>query len=85
MCCCGSEGEEARLTRGVSPQPALPAPPPPGRKVEIMFTGIGSCVVAGSHSREVYHFSSEEPQQAIDAQDAPELLSSGFFHLAIRA
>jgi len=85
MCRGGSEGEESRTTRAVSPQPALRATLPPGTKIEIVFTGIGSCAVAGSHSREVYYFSSEEPQLAIDAQDAPELLSSGFFHLAIHA
>ena len=85
MCCCGSEGEESRPKRVESPLPAPPAALPHGTKIEIVFTGIGSCVVAGSHSREVYYFSSEEPQLAIDALDAPELLSSGFFHLAIRA
>jgi hypothetical protein len=85
MCCGGSEREEARPARAVFLPPALTLPPPPGTKIEIVFTGIGSCVVAGSHSGEAYYFSSEEPQLAIDAEDAPELLSSGFFHLAIRA
>ena len=85
MCCCGGEGEEAGMTRVVSPQPVSTAQPAPGTKIEIVFTGIGSCVVAGSHSHQVYCFSSEEPQQSIDALDARELLSSGFFHLAICA
>ena len=43
----------------------------------MVFTGIGSCLLTGSQSGEVYYFSSDQPERSIDSQDAAELLSSG--------
>jgi hypothetical protein len=58
---------------------------PSNARTQIAFTGIGSCLLAGSQSGEVYYFSSEQPERSIDSLDAPELLGSGLFRLALRS
>jgi hypothetical protein len=58
---------------------------PSNARTQIVFTGIGSCLLAGSQSGEIYYFSSEQPERSIDSQDAPELLNSGLFRLALRS
>ena len=55
---------------------------PSSSRTLIAFTGIGSCLLAGSQSGEIYYFSSDQPERSIDSQDAPELLNSGLFRLA---
>jgi hypothetical protein len=49
-------------------------------RTPIVFRGAGACVVTGPRSREVYHFSSRQPEQWVDPQDATELVNTGLFH-----
>jgi hypothetical protein len=58
---------------------------PSDSRTQVVFIGVGSCLLAGSRSGEVYYFSSELPERSIDSQDAAELLSSGLFRLAPRS
>jgi len=44
-----------------------------------LFKGIGKYLVTGPHSREVYSFSADEPEQMVDARDAAVLIRSGLF------
>ena len=62
-----------------------PRTSPSNSRTQIAFTGIGSCLLAGSQSGEIYYFSSDQPERSIDSQDVPELLSSGVFRLASRS
>lgn len=64
-------------------QPALTFPS--GLRIQVAFTGIGSCLISGSHSHQAYYFSSDHPEQSIAVEDAPELLHSGVFRLALRS
>jgi hypothetical protein len=82
--CCGEEGRAARAARDVSPQrgSAQPLPPTPGTQIDVVFTGIGDCVVTGSQSSKEYFFTSDDPEHPIDVEDAAALLSSGFFRRA---
>jgi hypothetical protein len=73
----GNESASQRI------QPARTSPS--GSRTKVVFTGIGSCLLAGSRSGEVYYFSSELPERSIDSQDAAELLSSGLFRLDLRS
>ena len=79
MSCCGKKREELQQRRQmyVTPNPAPVAPDGPCTRV--VFTGTGEYLVAGAHSREVYHFSSAEPEQMVDGNDAAALINSGLF------
>ena len=55
-----------------------------GSRTQVVFTGICSCLLAGSQSGEVYYFTSDQPERSIDSLDAPELLGSGVCRLALR-
>lgn len=79
MSCCGKKREELhqRRTMFVTPNPAPVAPA--GPRTGVVFTGKGVYLVSGSHSREVYRFSSAEPVQMVDAKDAAALIRSGLF------
>jgi hypothetical protein len=84
MSCCGKKREEIlqRRTISVPPAPPLPAPPLPAPaqpRTPVVFKGAGSYLVTGEHSRDVYHFSQEQPEQWIDPEDVQGLLSTGFF------
>jgi hypothetical protein len=78
MSCCGKKREELhqRWAMFVTPNPARAAA---GPRTAIVFTGKGEYLVSGSHSREVYQFSSAEPVQEVDAKDALDLIRSGLF------
>ena len=45
----------------------------------IIFTGSGVHIVAGPESRQIYSFSSHDPEQMVDARDAEALLKTGLF------
>jgi hypothetical protein len=79
MSCCGKKREELQQRRAmyVTPTPAPVAPA--GPRTAVVFTGKGMYLVSGSHSREVYQFSSADPVQMVDAKDAPALIRSGLF------
>jgi hypothetical protein len=81
MSCCGKKREELQQRRQmyVTPTPAPAAPA--GPRTAVIFTGKGAYLVSGPHSREVYQFSSAEPVQMIDAQDATALIRSGLFQV----
>lgn len=70
-------GNEIALPRT---QPARTSPS--GSRTQVVFTGIGSCLLAGSRSGEVYYFSSDQRERSVDSMDAAELLGSGLFRLA---
>lgn len=79
MSCCGKKREELlqRRTMFVTPNPVRMEAA--GPRTSIVFTGKGEYLVSGSHSREVYQFSSAEPVQEVDAKDALDLIRSGLF------
>jgi hypothetical protein len=79
MSCCGKKRDELqqRRTMFVTPTPAPVAPA--GPRAAVVFTGEGTYLVSGQHSREVYQFSSAEPVQMVDAKDATALIRSGLF------
>jgi hypothetical protein len=78
MSCCGKKREamQPRRTVFVTPRPSS-APSHP--RTPLVFQGVGAYLVTGPHSREVYHFSSRQPEQAVDAKDAEVLLRTGLF------
>jgi hypothetical protein len=78
MSCCGKKREAMQLRRTVSVTPR-PASPPTRPRTPLVFHGIGSYLVTGPHSREVYRFSSRQPEQSVDARDAEALLRTGLF------
>jgi len=80
MNCCLSTGNETARASTL-----LARTSPSGSRTQMVFTGIGSCLLTGSQSGEVYYFSSDQPERSIDSQDAAELLSSGLFRLALRS
>lgn len=79
MSCCGKKREEIRKRRTTSviPNPA-PAPATVAR-TPVSFMGTGAYLVAGASSRQVYSFSSKEPEQLVDAKDVSTLLRTGLF------
>jgi hypothetical protein len=79
MSCCGKKREEMQRHRQiyVTPNPAPDAPA--GPRTPVIFLGTGAYLVSGPHSREVYAFSSSEPEQLVDAKDAAALIGSGLF------
>ena len=83
MSCCGKKREELqqRRTMFVTPKPV--SMPPAGATIAVVFTGKGTYLVSGPHSRQVYQFSSAEPVQMINAHDATALIRSGLFQAKI--
>ncbi|MGA3135864.1 MAG: hypothetical protein ABSC88_07715 [Terracidiphilus sp.] len=79
MSCCGKKREEMRQRRTISVPPAPPPPTPAQPCTPVVFTGTGSYLVTGEHSRDVYWFSQEQSERWIDPADVPGLLSTGFF------
>jgi hypothetical protein len=79
MSCCGKKREEILQRRTISVPPAPPLPAPAQPRTPVVFKGAGSYLVTGEHSRDVYHFSQEQPEQWIDSEDVQGLLSTGFF------
>lgn len=80
--CCGSKREALQQRRRTT---ILPTPPPfalERERMPLVFRGNGSYLVTGSHTRQVYLFSSAKPQQPVDAEDAPQLLRTGLFEAA---
>jgi hypothetical protein len=79
MSCCGNKRQEFRQRRIAPvvavPTATLPAPP----LTSVVFQGVGSYLVTGEYSRQVYHFSSDHPQQWIDSRDFAGLIRTGFF------
>lgn len=47
----------------------------------IVFTGMGTFVVAGSESGQVYCFTPQDPEQMIDAKDTDSLMKTGLFRM----
>jgi hypothetical protein len=45
----------------------------------LIFRGAGDYLVAGPHSKEVYHFSAKNPELLVDEKDAAALLMTGLF------
>jgi hypothetical protein len=79
MSCCGKKREELRQRRATYVASGS-APMESGQNLTpVVFRGSGSYLVTGEHSRNVYHFSQEQPERSIDAEDAPALLRTGFF------
>jgi hypothetical protein len=83
MSCCGKKREEIRQRRTISVPPAPPPPAPAQPRAPVVFKGAGSYLVTGEHSRDVYHFSQEQPEQWIDPEDVQGVLSTGFFQARI--
>lgn len=83
MSCCGKKREELRQRlrqQGVVVAQTVPAATSPVQpQTAVVFQGTGSYLVTGDHSRHVYHFSSEQPEQWIDSKDAGALLRTGLF------
>jgi hypothetical protein len=78
MSCCGKKREAIRQ-RTIS---VIPSPEPTtftGPRTPLVFRGAGAYLVAGPNSREVYHFSSAQPEQWVHTKDAPALLKTGLF------
>jgi hypothetical protein len=79
MSCCGQKREQIRQQRTVYVQPA-PAPEAPVLDLTpVVFKGVGSYLVTGPYSGNVYRFSQAAPEQRIDSRDAEALLRSRFF------
>ena len=81
MSCCGKKREELQWRRAmfVTPNPAPVAPS--GRRTAVVYKGNGAYLVSGAHSHEVYQFSSADPVQLVDANDAATLIRSGLFQI----
>jgi hypothetical protein len=79
MSCCGKQREELQRRRTMFVTPNAGPVAPAGPRTAVVFTGKGAYLVSGPHSREVYQFSSAEPVQMVDAQDAVALIRSGLF------
>lgn len=78
MGCCGDKRKAATLRRGraATPQPGLPKA---STQVPLLFLGTGAYLVSGPHSRLVYRFSSDQPEQLVEERDAPALVRTGLF------
>ena len=84
MSCCGKKREEMRQRQRIpvpaAPPPAAPLTPAPARpRTLVAFHGVGAYLVTGEHSRNVYLFSQEQPEQLADTEDVQVLLRTGFF------
>jgi len=82
MSCCGKKREamQQRRTMSVIPKPGPMASTPARRPV--VFRGAGDYLVAGPHSKKVYHFSAKNPELLVDEKDAAALLMTGLFRPA---
>ncbi len=82
MSCCGKKREAShpRRTIRVTPSSAPTAPAAPLR-TRVTFRGSGSYLILGPHSREVYAFSSKDPDRWVDPKDASALVRTGLFQL----
>jgi hypothetical protein len=79
MSCCGKKREEIRQPRTIY-VPSNPAPTGHNQTLTpVVFKGSGSYLVTGPHSRNVYHFSQQQPERWIDSKDAAALLRTRFF------
>ena len=82
MSCCGNKREQIRQRRTLAVAPTTPAAAPSMQPhTAVVFQGSGAYLAAGEHSREVYRFSPEQPEQSVDPRDAAGLLRTGLFQL----
>ena len=80
MSCCGKKREvmqQRRRSMTVMPRPV--AHSPMRKLTAVAFKGTGAYLVAGPHTREVYHFSANAPEQWVEAKDAEGLVATGLF------
>jgi len=77
--CCGQKRQALQPRRIIPVMPSPARPQTAQRRNPLVFTGTGEYLVAGPHSREVYHFSSSRPEQWVDARDVSTLLRTGLF------
>lgn len=80
--CCGNKREALQQRRRTT---IVPTPPPfaiERERTPLVFRGSGSYLVTGSHTRQVYLFSSAKPLQPVDSEDVSQLLSTGLFEAA---
>lgn len=76
------DGREANSRwRSVSVVPALKLFSTLESLTPIVFKGTGGYLVTGPESRQVYCFSSNDPEQMIDSRDVEPLLSTGLFRM----
>ncbi|MGA2349459.1 MAG: hypothetical protein ABSF70_03420 [Terracidiphilus sp.] len=79
MSCCGKKREAIRQSRTIYATPA-PAPTVQHQPLApVVFKGSGAYLVTGPHTRAVYQFSQQQPEQWIDAKDAAALIQTRFF------
>jgi len=79
MSCCGKKREELRQLRPTY-VPSSSAPMESAQNLTpVVFKGSGSYLVTGEYSRNVYHFSQDQPELWVDAKDAAALLKTRLF------
>jgi hypothetical protein len=78
MGCCGDKRKAATLRRTIAATPK-PSPLQASTRVPLLFLGTGAYLVSGPRSRLVYRFSDDEPEQLVEARDAPALVRTGLF------
>jgi hypothetical protein len=78
MGCCGDKRKAATIRRTLAATPQ-PGPTRASTQVPLLFLGSGAYLVSGPHSRLVYTFSDEEPEQLVEERDAPALVRTGLF------
>lgn len=76
MGCCGDKRKAVR--RAVAATPPR-EPPRVSASVPLAFLGSGAYLVSGPQSRRIYTFSSDEPEQLVEQQDARALIRTGLF------
>ena len=85
MSCCASKRERLRYRWAISALRAEAAQTPARPGTPVVFKGKGEYLVTGQHSGHVYHFSTEQPELWIDANDAKALLITELFQKGDKA
>jgi hypothetical protein len=79
MGCCGDRRKAAASARRMPAGMPQPTRLEASKRVPLVFLGSGTYLVSGPHSRTVYTFSTDGPEQLVEERDAPALVRTGLF------
>ncbi len=79
--CCGQKRAKAKSALSITHLNWPDKSKPRQAELRVRFLGSGSLIVKGAYSGMSYLFSSEDPDQTVDARDAEVLTRTGLFRL----
>ncbi len=79
MSCCGKKREAVVQRKPMTVLPRTDVPTAATPRTLMEFKGRPPYLVQGRMTREVYHFTLNEPEQWVDARDAAGIMKTGLF------